>query len=140
MPGRTTELSEMLADYHRASEIVEGLERLVPTEGDTGVGARFDALLRLGPKTVAATIVLRENDPGRRVRWAELHGERAITFDLRQLDEETAAVRISVSYEAPSGLASVIGRVVEETVRAKARGTLDRLRQLSAGRASGDSL
>lgn len=133
MPGRTLRLSELLADYSLAPRIVDGLESLVPKGEATGVGALFDAVLRLGPRRVSATIELTDNEPGRLVRWAESDGGvRSITFDLRQVEEETAAVRISLSYEGPSGIAgAVIGRVVEETLRARARETLERLRRLS---------
>ncbi|HLI44320.1 MAG TPA: SRPBCC family protein [Acidimicrobiales bacterium] len=127
-------LFRLVSEHDRAVQVVEGLEELRPIGPRTsGVGARFEAVFSFGPKAVRTEIELAELDLDRRVRWASPEqGSRSLTFEFRPVGELTA-VRLTVGYERPDGVAAmVLAPVVEETVRQRARHTLERMRALTA--------
>jgi uncharacterized membrane protein len=128
------ELFVLVSEAEHAVDVIEGLEQMTPIgELAAGVGARYRAALRVGPKTVQADIELEELIEDRLVRWRASNGdERSITFELRPVEDHTA-VRITVTYERADGLsATLLAPVVEEAVRERARKTLDRLAALSS--------
>ena len=110
IPVAVPEVFPLVSRAEHAVAVIEGLEELSPIgEQDAGVGARFDAVLRLGPKTVSAQIEIAELVENRRVTWSS-----------------------TIAYERPDGLGAILlAPVVEETVRSKAHHTLARLRELS---------
>jgi hypothetical protein len=127
------DLFVLVSEHRNAVRVIEGLEQLTPIGKRTrGVGARFDAILRIGPKSVRAEIEIEELVTDRLVRWRSSHGDdRSITFDFRRAEGATA-VRITVTYEGPEGLSgALLAPVVEAAVRERARGTLDRLREVA---------
>ncbi len=127
------ELFVLVSEHENAMRVIEDLEELTPLGARTrGIGARFHAVLRLGPKSVNAEIEIEELVSDRLVRWRSSHGDdRSITFEFREVEELTA-VRMTVTYERPEGLgAALLAPVVEEAVRSRARGTLGRLRELA---------
>ena len=133
IPVAVPEVFPLVSRAEHAVAVIEGLEELSPIgEQDAGVGARFDAVLRLGPKTVSAQIEIAELVENRRVTWSSTGGDnRSITFELREVEQITA-VRLTIAYERPDGLGAILlAPVVEETVRSKAHHTLARLRELS---------
>jgi len=122
-----------LADYRVAPLFIDGLERLSPvTDVTSGEGARFDAVMRVGPKRFQSTIEIVDYDPDHLVTWASSSGQQQhLTFKLvPDGDAETTKVLLEVSYEGPSGLPGILfAPVVEETVRAHAHGALRKLRR-----------
>jgi uncharacterized membrane protein len=124
-------LFECLADYERAEVFIEGLEELKPAGDQTaGEGASFDAVLKVGPRTLRTTIEIAEIDPGRSITWASRGDDgQSLTFDL-QPEPGGTAVSLTVSYEEPGGLAgTLVAPFVEKTVRQRATGALERLRE-----------
>lgn len=122
-------LFECLADYECAEVFIEGLEELKPAGDQTaGEGASFDAVLKLGPRTLRTTIEIAKLDPGRSITWASQGDDgQSLTFDL-QAEPGGTAVSLTVSYEEPGGLAgTLIAPFVEQTVRQRATGALERL-------------
>ncbi len=120
-----------LADYKCAELCIEGLEQLAPTGGKTaGEGAKFDAVLQLGPRTLRTTIEITKLDSGRSITWASAGDEgQSLTFDL-QPEQDKTLVSLTVSYEEPGGIGgALIALFVEQTVRKRATDTLDRLRE-----------
>jgi len=120
-----------VADYQVAPLFIDGLERLSPlTEVTSEEGARFEAVMRVGPKTFRTTVEITEYDPDHLVTWASAGGQQQhLTFKLVP-DGESTKVLLEVSYERLSGFTGVLmAPVVEETVRAHAHGALRKLRR-----------
>ncbi|MGO9197739.1 MAG: SRPBCC family protein [Acidimicrobiales bacterium] len=139
VPASVPDVFSLVSEPQHAVTVIEGLEKLSPIGRQvSGVGARFDAVLRLGPKTVSARIEIVELIEDRRVTWASTGGDnRSITFELREVERATA-VRLTISYARAEGMSAILlAPVVEEVVRARARETLARLRELSAAQARG---
>lgn len=132
LEARAASLFALLSDYKHAETIIDGLEELTPVGDKTsGVGARFRARMRVGPKKFGAEIEIGALTKDRLVSWVASGGDnRSITFEL---DEEggSTTVGLTVNYERPDGLAGrLLASVVDETVRAKAGDTLTRLGQV----------
>ncbi|MHB1988386.1 MAG: SRPBCC family protein [Acidimicrobiales bacterium] len=130
------EVFELLSDYERAGLVIEGLKELSPVGGQaSGVGARFQAIMHLGPKTVTAQIELTDLVQDRLVTWAAVDGDnRSISFELDETEDKAVAMRLTtvaltITYERGDGLpATLLAPVVQESVRSRARDTLQRLR------------
>jgi uncharacterized membrane protein len=124
-------LFECLADYERADVFIEGLEQLTPTGTTTsGEGAQFDAVLKVGPRTLRTTITIGALERDRSITWASAgDGGQSLTFELRALGHETS-VSLTVSYEEPGGVGgALIAPFVEQTVRHRSSVALERLRE-----------
>jgi len=122
---------DCVADYAVAPLFIEGLQRLTPVgRGTSGEGARFDAVMRVGPRTFHTKIEITAYEEGRLVTWASASGQsQSVTFELVP-DKQATKVSVEISYEKPTGLAGVFtAPVVEETVRSRAHSALRRLRQ-----------
>lgn len=132
VPASPPVVFALLADYTRIPEVIEGLEELAPlTEQLGGVGARFQATMRLGRRAVEVELELTELEEDRLVAWGGLGGGgRSVAFELAERCSGTDVV-VTVSYERPSGVAGALASpLVAETVRAKAIHALDRLSQI----------
>ena len=124
-------LFECLSDYQRAEVFIEGLEELTPTGPKTeGEGAQFDAVLKVGPRTLRSTIEIAALEPGRSITWSSAGEDgQSLRFDLKPDHGETS-VSLVISYEEPGGLGgAIIAPFVEHTVRERASGALERLRE-----------
>lgn len=127
-------LFERLADYRSAQVLIDGLDSMSPAGTITsGAGARFAAVMKVGPRTFRAMIAITEYEPPRRLTWSSSGREaQALTFDLRAVEGDGApatAVSLEVSYQRPGGFTGiVVAPVVEQAVRAKIHSTLERLR------------
>lgn len=120
-----------VAAYAVAPLFIDGLQRLSPLGPTTvGEGARFDAVMRVGPSTFRTIVEITEYEENRRVTWSAASGQsQAVTFELEPTDGSTSVV-LEVTYRRPSGLAgALIAPVVDETVRVRAHGALRRLKQ-----------
>jgi uncharacterized membrane protein len=125
------DLFDCVADYAVAPLFIEGLHRLTPVSSNTsGEGARFDAVMRVGPRTFRTTVEITAYEEGRLVTWASAGGHsQSLTFELIAGAASTKVV-LDISYEQPGGLAGVLtAPVVEETVRIRARSALRRLQE-----------
>jgi uncharacterized protein YndB with AHSA1/START domain len=125
------EVFACLADYERAEVFIEGLEQLTPTGAKTeGEGAQFDAVLKVGPRTLRTTIEISAVEPGRSITWSSAGDDgQSLTFELRPERDETS-VSLEVSYEEPGGIGGVlIAPFVEQTVRVRSTSALERLRE-----------
>lgn len=123
-------LFDCVADYAVAPLFIEGLQRLTPVgPKTTGEGARFDAVMKVGPSTFHATVEITAYEENRLVTWASSNGQsQAVTFHLEAVKDATNVV-LEVTYERPSGVAgALVAPVVDETVRLRAHGALRRLR------------
>jgi len=123
-------LFDCVADYAVAPLFIEGLQRLTPVgPSTTGEGARFNAVMKVGPSTFHATIEISEYVENRRVTWSSSNGRsQAVTFELEPSGDSTKVV-LEVTYERPSGLpGALVAPVVDETVRLRAHGALRRLK------------
>lgn len=110
-----------IADYRNASAFVDGLEPLRPVGGSS-----FEAVLRVGPRRLTATVGLVEVEPGRLVTW-EMAGaaSRSLTFRLSPVGAGTS-VALEITYDRPGGLTgALVGPVVDEAVRSRAHKALE---------------
>jgi len=122
---------ECLSDYQRAGVFIDGLEELTPTGTKTdGEGAQFDAVLKVGPRTLRSTIEIAALEPGRSITWSSAGDDgQSLRFDLESKQGETS-VSLVISYEEPGGIGgAVIAPFVEHTVRERATGALESLRE-----------
>jgi uncharacterized membrane protein len=123
-----------LADYRSAQHLIDGLESMSPADTVTsGAGARFAAVMRVGPRTFRAMIAITEYEPPHRLTWASSGREgQALTFSLTAVGADGAPateVTLEVCYQRPGGFTGiVVGPVVEQAVRTKVHSTLERLR------------
>jgi uncharacterized membrane protein len=128
-------LFECLADYKRAEVFIEGLEELTPSGPQTtGEGARFEAVLHVGPRVLRTTIIIASLVAGRAITWSSVGADRqSLVFELAQTDDETA-VSLEISYEEPGGVAgALLAPFVRQTVERRANTALKRLgKQVSA--------
>ena len=93
--------------------------------------------MKVGPRTLRTTIEISSIETARSITWSST-GDSAqrLTFDLHPDGDETS-VLLAVSYEEPGGLSGpLLAPFVEQTVRHRAVGTLDRLRALVSPPAS----
>jgi uncharacterized membrane protein len=126
-------LYQYLVDYRRAPLFIGGLQSLKPLGRRTkGSGARFAAVMKVGPSTFEGTIELGDLEPNRRVAWVMLGDEpRRVNFELSPSDG-TTNVEVEVSYERPGGIGGlVLAPVVEQAVRSTSRDALQRLKELA---------
>ncbi len=122
---------ECLADYRCADVFIEGLEKLTPLGSQTtGEGAQFEATLKVGVRTLRTRIVIESLEPYSSVTWSSAGDEgQTLMFELQEGPHGTE-VSLTVVYEPPGGLAgALIAPFVDRTVRHRATGTLDRLRE-----------
>ena len=125
------EIFACLADYERADVFIEGLEQLHPVGSKTeGEGAQFDAVLKLGPRRLATTIVISSFEPGRAITWSSAGDEgQSLSFVL-ETTKEGVAVELTVDYAEPGGSSgALLAPFVEQTVRHRADTALARLRK-----------
>jgi uncharacterized membrane protein len=119
-----------LADYRCAEVFIEGLEQLTPIGSrTTGVGARFDAILKVVGRTFRTVIVIASLEPGRSITWSSVgEDNQNLTFELRPEPGGGTSISLTVSYEPPGGLSgALIAPFVARTVQQRATGTLERL-------------
>lgn len=139
IPASATVVFDHLVDYRRATQFIDGLERIQPQEADgSGIGARFDASMKVGPKSMATVISLVEAVPETKVVWASVEedGQRLVF----QLTPDAAAnatdVSLEISYKPPGDLGGrLLAPVIEQTVRSRARASLDHLARLVSAQA-----
>jgi uncharacterized membrane protein len=127
-------LFDCLADFECAEVFIEGLEQLTPKGSRTaGEGAQFDAVLKVGPRTLRTTIEIAALEPGRSITWTSAGDEgQSLIFDLRPEDGETS-VSLTVTYEEPGGIGGIlVAPFVEQTVRQRSASALERLREHAA--------
>jgi uncharacterized protein YndB with AHSA1/START domain len=122
---------ECLADYKQAEIFIEGLEQLTPLGSQTtGEGARFDAVLDVGVRTLRTTIGISSLEPPHGITWSSAADQgQSLTFELSQGSSGTA-VSLTVTYERPGGVAgALLAPFVEHTVQHRATVALERLRE-----------
>jgi uncharacterized membrane protein len=127
-------LFEKIADYRSAQRLIDGLDSMVPRGSVTsGKGARFVAVMRVGPRTFRATIEITDYEAPHRLTWSSAGREaQALRFEFTEqatVGGSTTRVTLEVSYERPGGVAGILAApVVERTVRTRVHSTLERLR------------
>jgi carbon monoxide dehydrogenase subunit G len=124
-------LFSCLADYRRAEVFIEGLEELTPIGTQTtGEGALFEAVLKVGPRTLRTTTVIAALAPDRSITWSSAGDDgQTLTFELEEARGATT-VGLTVGYEEPGGIAgALLAPFVHQTVQHRADTALERLRE-----------
>jgi uncharacterized membrane protein len=124
------EVFDLLSDYRRIHEVIEGLEPLSPLETHGGAGNRFSARMHLGRSLVELELTLREVQRPSVVTWCGVGGEgRCVCFQLSELSTGDTEVVIAATYERPTGLGGILSApVVNEAIRHRGAKTLELLR------------
>jgi carbon monoxide dehydrogenase subunit G len=120
-----------LADYKRAGVFIEGLERLTPTGRQTkGEGAQFEAVMKVGPRTLRTTTVIASLVPKRSITWSSTGDNgQSLSFELDP-DQDETTVSLTIEYQEPGGIAgALIAPFVEQTVQHRADTALVRLKE-----------
>ena len=88
---------------------IEGLEQLTPVGLQTsGEDARFEAVLKVGVRTLRTTIVITSLEPRRSITWSSAGDDgQSLKFDLSPRRGETT-VSLTVTYEQPGGMAGAL--------------------------------
>ena len=127
-------LFDRIADYRSAQRLIDGLDSMVPRGAVTsGKGARFAAVMRVGPRTFGATIEITEYDPPHRLIWSSAGRDSQVLsfeFDEKETgDRPETRVTLEVTYARPGGVGGLLAApVVERTVKARVHSTLEHLR------------
>jgi uncharacterized membrane protein len=119
-------------DYRTLTSWVYGAQSFGPvTEQTSGVGAKFDGAVKVGPVKLAARIEV--------VRWEEnaviaiksIKGfEIESTFLFEAKDDENCVVDAVLDYRVPGGFAGrALGRTLEPLMKLTIKHTADNLRK-----------
>lgn len=131
IPVAAKTLYGFLADFRHAEVFIDGLERLQPIGDQTeGVGAQFEAAIRVGPTSFETTLEIEELEDEHRITWTSV-GEHPQTLSFTLADGQGAtSVELAISYEEPGGIAAIlVAPLVEQTVQRRAEAALASLRQ-----------
>ena len=92
---------------------------------EPGVGARYRALLRVGPVPVGGNVEIIEFNPPRDMAWTTLTGvDHRLRLRLRDRSEGGTWLSIRFSYDSPGLLGGVADVVSFPTVRSAIHGLL----------------
>ena len=124
---------EYVTDPSRYLHFMSGVTRWsVEGEQETGLGARYRMLLRVGSAEVGGLIEVVEFEPGRELAWTSVTGiDQRGRWRLRTVSPERTRVELRISYGvAGSGLLGWLAeRVAAPTVSGHLRRTLEQLKR-----------
>ena len=116
---------DWVADYRHVAEVLEGVERWEPLQGETrGLGARFDVSMSALGLPLENVLVLDRWDEPSTIGWRSESGllQQSGRWDFRPRGEGTA-VSLSIGYLPPLG---VVGQLVAGEVDSLVRERLQR--------------
>lgn len=130
-----------LADYRTVPRWFFGITRFVPQGPlDYGLGAVYDAELKIGPKALGSVVKVTEFDEGRVITLKSISGFRTESRWEFTPDGAGSRLEVQFTYEVPGGLVGkALGRVVEPFAVQAVKNTEAALRQqLEDGYTSAD--
>ncbi len=130
-PTPREEVFAYVDDYRNVPEWMFGVTRFTPvTEQTSGVGATYDATMRIGPKNLKSTLRVTEWEEGRVLVLTSIAGFDVQTgWRFADGDDGTTAVDVNFDYELPGGLAGrALGAIIEPVVGQAIKQTENALR------------
>ncbi|MFE3656300.1 SRPBCC family protein [Streptomyces sp. NPDC059165] len=106
---------EYLDDHRNVTDYWHGMVSYRPVgDPEHGVGAKFQAVSKVGPSSVKSTIETVEWERNVRVAYKSISGMDSYTsFDFAAVDDTHCTVEFRVEFQLPGGIA---GRMMEKTL------------------------
>ncbi|TWS18712.1 SRPBCC family protein [Tsukamurella asaccharolytica] len=105
-----------VADYRTVPKWFFGISRFVPQgEQDYGLGATYDAAVKIGPKEIGSVVRVTEFEEDRLITLTSIAGfTTASRWTFTALDDATTELAVEFTYELPGGLAGrALGMIIE---------------------------
>lgn len=123
-------------DYRNVPQWMFGVTRFEPvTDQTSGLGATYDATMKIGPKNLKSTLRVTEWEAGRVVVLTSIAGFDVQTgWRFADADDGTTTVDVNFDYQLPGGLAGrALGALIEPVVGGAVRQTETALRAAVEG-------
>jgi uncharacterized membrane protein len=124
---------DWVADYRHVAEVLEGVERWEPLQGETrGLGARFDVSMSALGLPLENVLVLDRWDEPSTIGWRSESGllQQSGRWDFRPRGEGTA-VSLSIGYLPPLGVVGqLVAGEVDSLVRERLRRALEEMKRI----------
>ncbi|MDN5757133.1 MAG: SRPBCC family protein [Tomitella sp.] len=106
---------EYLADYRTVPGWLFGISTFEPNGGpDYGLGATYDAAMKIGPKTLRSVVKITEWERNRLITLDSTSGFRNKSSWRFEADGDETRLSVDFGYELPGGLAGkTLGRLIE---------------------------
>ncbi|KAA0019447.1 SRPBCC family protein [Antrihabitans cavernicola] len=128
-------------NYRNVPSWMFGISRFDPVgDRDQGLGAVFDASIKLGPKTLHIRTEVTEHVPNERIAMTSIKGlESTVLVTLMPQGSAAAELTMEIGYKLPSGFAGkALGTIIDAVVGPGMRYTEHHLvREIEAFGASG---
>ncbi|MDQ6650050.1 MAG: SRPBCC family protein [Actinomycetota bacterium] len=118
-------------EWSHATEYTHDLVKWLPlTEQKAGLGARFDAAMKMGPTTQQSTLEITRWEQDAAIGWEPRDG-----FSQRGLYEFAdgaggTAVTLTIEFDLPGGLAGrLLGKTIEPVARQNVAKTVEKLKR-----------
>jgi uncharacterized membrane protein len=124
---------DWVADYRHVAEVLEGVERWEPLQGETrGLGARFDVSMSALGLPLENVLVLDRWEEPSTIGWRSESGllQQSGRWDFRPRGEGTA-VSLSIGYVPPLGVVGqLVAGEVDSLVRERLRRALEEMKRI----------
>lgn len=106
---------DYVADHRNVTEYWHGMTSYVPVGAqDTGMGAVFDAVSKLGPSSLRSQIQIVEYEPASRLVFRSVSGTRSTTeYDFAPIGAGRCRIDFMIEFDLPDGIA---GRAIEKSL------------------------
>ncbi|QRY61104.1 SRPBCC family protein [Gordonia sp. PDNC005] len=123
-------------DYRNVPDWMFGVTRFTPVTDQTcGLGATYQATMKIGPKNLDSTLRVTEWEEGRVLVLTSIAGFDVQTgWRFADGDDGTTVVDVNFDYELPGGIAGrVLGAIIEPVVGQAVKQTESALRAAVEG-------
>lgn len=103
-------------NYRHVPDWMFGISKFEPVgDRDQGLGAVFDASIKLGPKTLHIRTEVTEHVPGERIALTSIKGlESTVLFTVVPKGESASELTMAIGYKLPSGIAGkALGKIID---------------------------
>lgn len=104
-----------VADHRNVCEYWHGMTSYEPVgDRDSGIGAVFDAVSKLGPSSMRSRIEIVEFEPGSRLVFRSVSGTRTTTeYDFVPVGDGRCRLDFRIEFDLPGGIA---GKAIERSI------------------------
>lgn len=121
-----------LDNYENVPKWMFGISQFTPTSEFTqGLGATFDTVMQIGPKTLRSRVEITEWVENDVITISSLDGiANSSTWRFTAKDEEHTELNVDFAYSLPGGLAGrALGHLIEPIIDTAITGTENKLRR-----------